>query len=69
MNTIRCQVVSVTPFNDAVYQVILKPETAFDFHAGQYLSVVMGEKDKRPFSIASAPNADTFRIAHWRSGK
>jgi aquacobalamin reductase/NAD(P)H-flavin reductase len=26
-----------------------------DFKAGQYLMVVMGEKDKRPFSIASSP--------------
>lgn len=62
MKTIRCQIEKVTPFNDAVYQVILKPEATFDFKAGQYLSVVMGEKDKRPFSIASAPNADKIEL-------
>lgn len=62
MKTIRCQIEKVTPFNDAVYQVLLKPETAFDFKAGQYLSVVMGEKDKRPFSIASAPNAELIEL-------
>lgn len=28
---------------------------AIDFKPGQYLMVVMGEKDKRPFSIASSP--------------
>jgi aquacobalamin reductase/NAD(P)H-flavin reductase len=62
MNTIRCQIEKVTPFNDAVYQIILKPETAFDFKAGQYLCVVMGEKDKRPFSIASAPDAEHIEL-------
>ncbi|MCL1114938.1 MULTISPECIES: NAD(P)H-flavin reductase [Shewanella] len=62
MKTIRCQIEKVTPFNDAVYQVLLKPETAFDFKAGQYLCVVMGEKDKRPFSIASAPNSALIEL-------
>ena len=62
MKTIRCQIVNVTPFNDAVYQVSLKPDTAFEFEAGQYLSVIMGEKDKRPFSIASAPNAELIEL-------
>ncbi|GAA0787280.1 MULTISPECIES: NAD(P)H-flavin reductase [Pseudomonadati] len=62
MKTIRCQIEKITPFNDAVFQVILKPDTAFEFKAGQYLSVVMGEKDKRPFSIACAPNADQIEL-------
>lgn len=62
MKTIRCKIEKVSPFNDAVYRVLLKPETAFDFQAGQYLCVVMGEKDKRPFSIASAPNAEFIEL-------
>ncbi|QYJ86483.1 NAD(P)H-flavin reductase [Shewanella mesophila] len=62
MNTIRCKVEHVTAFNDAVYRVTLTPETSFDFKAGQYLCVVMGEKDKRPFSIASAPNAEEIEL-------
>ncbi|ABM23439.1 MULTISPECIES: NAD(P)H-flavin reductase [Shewanella] len=62
MKTIRCKIEKVSPFNDAVYQVLLKPETAFDFQAGQYLCVVMGDKDKRPFSIASAPNAEFIEL-------
>ena len=62
MNTISCTIETVTPFNDAVYQIILKPETAFDFNAGQYLCVVMGEQDKRPFSIASAPNSALIEL-------
>lgn len=62
MNTIRCKVDQVTAFNDAVYRVTLTPDTSFDFKAGQYLCVVMGEKDKRPFSIASAPNAGQIEL-------
>lgn len=62
MKTIRCQVEKITPFNDAVYQVLLKPEAAIEFKAGQYLSVVMGEQDKRPFSIASAPGAEFIEL-------
>lgn len=62
MNTIRCKVENVTAFNDAVYQVTLTPETEFDFNAGQYLCVVMGEQDKRPFSIASAPGAKHIEL-------
>ncbi|GAL13453.1 NAD(P)H-flavin reductase [Vibrio astriarenae] len=34
---------------------MLHPDTPVLFKAGQYLTVVMGEKDKRPFSIASSP--------------
>ncbi|NRD75717.1 NAD(P)H-flavin reductase [Shewanella sp. VB17] len=62
MNTIRCQIKQVTPFNDAVYQIILKPEIAFDFKAGQYLCVIMGDTDKRPFSIASAPDSEHIEL-------
>lgn len=62
MNTIRCKVEHVTAFNDAVYRVTLIPETRFDFKAGQYLCVVMGDNDKRPFSIASAPNAKQIEL-------
>jgi aquacobalamin reductase/NAD(P)H-flavin reductase len=43
---------SLTPY---VFKIILKPETPVSFKAGQYLQVVMAEKDKRPFSIANAP--------------
>ncbi|WP_394130280.1 NAD(P)H-flavin reductase [Shewanella maritima] len=62
MNTIRCKIEQVNAFNEAVYQVILTPEVAFDFDAGQYLCIVMGEQDKRPFSIASAPSQTTIEL-------
>jgi aquacobalamin reductase/NAD(P)H-flavin reductase len=40
---------------DAVWEVRLQLPQAVEFKAGQYLMVVMGERDKRPFSIASCP--------------
>lgn len=62
MNSIRCKIEKVAPFNDAVYQVLLRPEKLLEFKAGQYLCVVMGEKDKRPFSIASAPGSELIEL-------
>lgn len=62
MNTISCQIISVTPFNDSVYKIELKPDTQFEFKAGQYLSIIMDEKDKRPFSIGSAPNSEYLEL-------
>ncbi len=54
--TIQCKVKSIQPLASNTYQILLHPESPIDFKAGQYLMVVMGEKDKRPFSIASSPN-------------
>ncbi|MDN3652977.1 NAD(P)H-flavin reductase [Thalassotalea ponticola] len=62
MNRIRCQVASVKPLTETVFQVLLKPETAVSYVAGQYLSVVMGEDDKRPFSIASKPSDELIEL-------
>ncbi len=62
MNPIPCQVVSVTPFNDTVYRAVLKPATPVSYLPGQYLTIVMDEQDKRPFSIASAPGSDTLEL-------
>ncbi len=53
--TIQCKVKSIQPLTSNTYQILLHPESPIDFKAGQYLMVVMGEKDKRPFSIASSP--------------
>ncbi|MGL6316786.1 NAD(P)H-flavin reductase [Vibrio sp. WXL103] len=53
--TIKCKVKSIEPLACNTYQILLHPEAPVAFKAGQYLTVVMGEKDKRPFSIASSP--------------
>ncbi len=56
MSKINCQVKSLTPLTDNVYKVLLAPEKKVDFLPGQYLNFVMSDDDKRPFSIASAPD-------------
>lgn len=47
MTTLSCKVTSVDAITDTVYRVRLVPEAAFSFRAGQYLMVVMDERDKR----------------------
>ncbi len=53
--TIKCKVKSIQSLASNTYRILLHPEQPVSFKAGQYLMVVMGEKDKRPFSIASSP--------------
>lgn len=53
--TVECKVKSIEPLASNTFRILLHPETPVSFKAGQYLMVVMGEKDKRPFSIASSP--------------
>ncbi|QIZ77998.1 NAD(P)H-flavin reductase [Ferrimonas lipolytica] len=55
MSRTLCQVESITPLTETVFKVVLTPEHSFDFVAGQYLTIVLSEEDKRPFSIASKP--------------
>ena len=62
MQAIECQVQSISSLTDHVYKVLLKPATKVDFLAGQYLNFVMSEDDKRPFSIASSPNAELLEL-------
>ncbi|CAH0542113.1 NAD(P)H-flavin reductase [Vibrio marisflavi] len=53
--SINCKVKSIQQLACNTYQILLHPEAPVEFKAGQYLMVEMGEKDKRPFSIASSP--------------
>ncbi|WP_440875052.1 NAD(P)H-flavin reductase [Thalassotalea sp. PLHSN55] len=62
MQAIECQVQSISSLTDYVYKVLLKPSSAVDFLPGQYLNFVMSEDDKRPFSIASSPNAEFIEL-------
>ncbi|WP_291973292.1 NAD(P)H-flavin reductase [Candidatus Symbiopectobacterium sp.] len=64
MTTLSCKVTSVEAITDTVYRVRLLPEAPFSFRAGQYLMVVMGERDKRPFSMASTPMEQQFIDLH-----
>ncbi len=54
--TIKCKVKSIDSLASNTYLILLQPESVVDFKAGQYLMVEMGEKDKRPFSIANSPS-------------
>ena len=49
---------------DAVWEVRLQLPQPVEFKAGQYLMVVMGERDKRPFSIASCPSNKSEWLLH-----
>lgn len=63
MQTLTCRIVSIDALTPMVYRVHLEPPQAVAFEAGQYLQVVMGERDKRPFSIASCPsNPELFEL-------
>ena len=64
MTTLSCKVTSVEAITDTVYRVRLLPEAKFSFQAGQYLMVVMDERDKRPFSMASTPSDQEFIELH-----
>mgnify|MGYP001162799500 FL=1 len=61
MSQIKCKVASITPLTDVVYKIELTPPAPVTFRAGQYALIDMGEKDKRPFSIANAA-FDSSRI-------
>lgn len=56
MSILSCKVVSIESITDTVYRVRLLPDGQFSFRAGQYLMVIMDERDKRPFSLASIPS-------------
>jgi len=64
MTTIDTKVVSIDALSPYVLKIILDAGQAVNFKAGQYLQVVMGEKDKRPFSIANMPNTDGLLELH-----
>lgn len=68
MSEISCQVVEIAPLTHSVKRVLLAPESPLTFKAGQYLQVIMGEKDRRPFSIANAPNDSNLLELHIGAG-
>lgn len=68
MQPIRCKVDKIEALSAAVSKVVLVPETKLTFSAGQYLRVLMGEKDARPFSIANAPREDHTLDLHIGTG-
>ncbi|WP_159567048.1 NAD(P)H-flavin reductase [Budvicia diplopodorum] len=64
MAILNCKITSVESITDTVFRVRLTPDMPFSFQAGQYLMVVMDERDKRPFSMASTPAESSFIELH-----
>lgn len=62
MSPITCKINSIEKLNDFLYRVFLQPSQTVDYKAGQYISIVMGENDKRHFSIANAPLTDKIEL-------
>jgi aquacobalamin reductase/NAD(P)H-flavin reductase len=58
MQIIQCKVEKIEALTDTIKRIVLMPDSPINFIAGQYLQIVMGDNDKRPFSIANAPRAD-----------
>lgn len=56
MQQLVCRLDSLHECAAHIWHIRLVPEHEITFRAGQYLQVVMGEQDKRPFSIANAPS-------------
>ncbi len=56
MKNMLCQVTAIENLTATVFRINLALPEAIEFQAGQYLQVVMGERDKRAFSIASCPS-------------
>lgn len=64
MTSTICKVESIEQVSTTVHKIILIPPSAIEFKAGQYLQVVMGDNDKRPFSIANAPHQNNYIELH-----
>jgi len=62
MPQITCNVTSIEKLNAFLYRIFLAPTQTVDFKAGQYVSVVMGEGDKRHFSIANIPSSELIEL-------
>jgi NAD(P)H-flavin reductase len=64
MSFLSCEVDFAMAISDSVYRVRLVRDPSFSFRAGQYLMVVMDERDKHPLSIASTPTEQSYIEIH-----
>ncbi len=68
MQTIECDVEAISNLTEYVYKVSLTPLQALDFKAGQYLMLILGDDDRRAFSIACAPSQGDCIELHIGAG-
>ncbi|MCC5792745.1 MAG: NAD(P)H-flavin reductase [Legionellaceae bacterium] len=52
--TIKAQVVEVVPLTNSILQLVLQPQSYYDYQAGQYLEILIGGQ-WLAYSIANAP--------------
>ncbi|UAJ66301.1 NAD(P)H-flavin reductase [Candidatus Schneideria nysicola] len=64
MSLITCQIFSIENITNIIYRVRLIPLSPIHFRAGQYIMIVINEKDKRPFSFASPPSENSYVELH-----
>ncbi|WP_354622567.1 NAD(P)H-flavin reductase [Psychromonas sp. MME2] len=62
MQPVTCKINTIEKLNDFLYRIFLTPEKNTPYKAGQYISIIMGEGDKRHFSIANAPLSNTIEL-------
>lgn len=55
MQPVTCKINSIEKLNNFLYRIFLTPNKDIPYKAGQYISIIMGEGDKRHFSIANGP--------------
>lgn len=65
---VTCRVAGLKQFNHEIMQVLLQPEppASLRFQPGQYINIVLGGQEKRPFSLANAPREDNLIELHIR---
>lgn len=64
MQHIQADVTDIVSLSSFVYKIALRPKVPIVFKAGQYLHVIMGDDDKRPFSIANSPEQKNYLELH-----
>lgn len=62
MPQVAATVIDKTPFNDAILRLRIKPETAIDFHAGQFINIHRADGLVRSYSIASQASDDYIEL-------
>jgi aquacobalamin reductase/NAD(P)H-flavin reductase len=62
MKSVNCKITSITEHHAHLYKVKLDAQALPDYKPGQYLWLHMGEDDRRPFSIASAPHESSLEL-------
>ncbi|WP_438863361.1 NAD(P)H-flavin reductase [Neptunicella sp.] len=64
MTEIVCKLQKIDTLTPFVKQIVLQPKDGLAFKAGQYIRVVMSDTDRRPFSIANAPDNAAYIELH-----